>query len=102
MDPPPNPPLSGLPESHIDCGSQHAEAFLCGVELEPAFEHDDGASFAVIAGPTTEPGTDPGCIGQGPFWMRVLLAIGLALEPAAERFQQSLFFLVEGIAQRPQ
>src|SRR5579862_5805791 len=82
------PPQCGLPDSHIVIGSEDSDAAFYGLDFEPSVEHDDGAWFSVIAGPSAEAGTHPGGIGERCLGVGIFLTCGLAFELGAERVQE--------------
>src|SRR5687767_3408598 len=79
--PSPCPSPYGLRDSHI----AEVPAVFDGLELGHSSEHDDGAGFAVIAGPAAEPGEEPGGPGERAWRVRVLLLGGVAFQARADR-----------------
>src|SRR5450432_3231352 len=93
---------AGLLDSHIVELGESGECVAGVLELSPSVEHDDRTGFAVIAGPASQSGADPGGVGERAFWMRIFLTGGLAFELGAKRLQQGRIFELEGVARRSQ
>src|SRR5450432_410604 len=91
-----------LLDSHIVELGESGECVAGVLELSPSVEHDDRTGFAVIAGPASQSGADPGGVGERAFWMRIFLTGGLAFELGAKRLQQGRIFELEGVARRSQ
>src|ERR1700722_9698232 len=76
-------------------------ALFSVLEAQPAVQHDDGSGFAVIAGPSAEPRTNPCGVSERAFGMRVLLSFGFAFELGAEGLEQRYVLRLEGVGHRP-
>src|SRR6185437_7685730 len=77
-----------LSDSHILKAQCDAE--LDALEGFQSKAHHLWTWLAIVGGPAAKPGHDPGCEGECPLGVWILLPKGLAFEPLADRFQDAL------------